>query len=93
MHARVENLAPRLLVHHSAFILSPASDARTDKLMEETGLSHAAATARFLEGTNPTGRFVDPAHVADQLVFLCGPAASDVTGTVLPVEGGRLAGV
>ena len=36
-------------------------------------------------------RFVDAAHVAQLLVFLCGEAGTDITGAVLPVEGGWLA--
>jgi 3-hydroxybutyrate dehydrogenase len=74
-------------------VLSPTSDARIKKLMVETGLSREDATAKFLEGKGPTGRFVEAAHIADLMVFLCGPAGKDVTGSVLPVDGGWLAGV
>jgi 3-hydroxybutyrate dehydrogenase len=74
-------------------VLSPTSDARIKALMAETGLSREDATAKFLEGKGPTGRFVEAAHIADLMVFLCGPAGQDVTGSVLPVDGGWLAGV
>jgi 3-hydroxybutyrate dehydrogenase len=74
-------------------VLSPTSDARIQALMNEAGLSREEATAKFLVGKGPTGRFVDPDHIADLLVFLCGPAGRDITGTVLPVDGGWLAGI
>ena len=74
-------------------VLSPTSDARIKALMNEAGLSRADATREFLKGKGPTGRFVDPAHIADLLVFLCGPAGNDISGSVLPVDGGWLAGV
>ncbi|MEQ8816865.1 MAG: SDR family oxidoreductase [Thalassobaculum sp.] len=40
---------------------------------------------------NPTGRFVPMEHVGDLVVFLCGPAGNDITGTAMPMDGGWLA--
>lgn len=73
-------------------VLTPTSDGRIKALMEETGLEREAATQAFLAGKQPTQRFVDPAHVAELVVFLCGDAGADITGATLPVEGGWLAG-
>lgn len=72
-------------------VLTPTSEVRISALMEQTGLARSEATQRFLAGKQPIQRFVDPAHIADLLVFLCGAAGSDITGSVLPVEGGWLA--
>jgi 3-hydroxybutyrate dehydrogenase len=72
-------------------VLTPTSERRIAALMEETGLAREPATERFLDGKQPTQRFVDPADIADLIVFLCGTAGRDITGTVLPVEGGWLA--
>lgn len=72
-------------------VLTPTSQARIDALMQNSSLDRDAATKQFMVGKNPTQRFVDPAHVGELLVFLCGDAAQDITGAVLPMEGGWLA--
>jgi 3-hydroxybutyrate dehydrogenase len=72
-------------------VLTPTSEVRIRALMAEQGLERDAAMQGFLEGKQPTQRFVDPAHVAELLLFLCGPASVDITGAMLPVEGGWLA--
>jgi 3-hydroxybutyrate dehydrogenase len=72
-------------------VLTPNIDQRVQALMHDQDLDREAATRIFLAGKQPTGRFVESSHVADLLVFLCGPAGRDITGTMLPVEGGWLA--
>lgn len=72
-------------------VLTPTSELRIDALMEQTGLSREGATKRFLEGKQPTHRFIDAAHVAQMMVFLCSPAGNEITGAVMPVEAGWLA--
>ncbi len=39
----------------------------------------------------PLGRFADPAEIAEAILFLAGPDAAAITGTVLTVDGGLLA--
>src|SRR5262245_50439682 len=48
----------------------------------------AEAERRLLSGKQPTGRLVDPKNVAALIEFLCGPEGSDITGAVLPIDGG-----
>jgi NAD(P)-dependent dehydrogenase (short-subunit alcohol dehydrogenase family) len=41
----------------------------------------------------PLGRVGTPEHVADAVAFLASPAASHITGVILPVDGGLTTGI
>ena len=73
-------------------MLTPSIDSRVQALMQDKNLDREEATRLFLAGKQPSGRFVEAAHIADLLVFLCSPAGRDITGATLPIEGGWLAG-
>jgi 3-hydroxybutyrate dehydrogenase len=70
---------------------TPTSERRIQALMREKSLDREPAIRTFLQGKQPTGRFVEASHVAELVVFLCKEAASEITGAMLPVEGGWLA--
>ncbi|CAN5515137.1 SDR family NAD(P)-dependent oxidoreductase [soil metagenome] len=68
----------------------------TDILLEsianvvaKTGRSESEARASFAAG-NPQRRVVQPAEVADAVRWLCGSAASAVTGQSISVSGGEV---
>jgi len=71
-------------------VLTPSTEGRIIKLMEDRNLPREQAEDAFLKGKQPGGRFVSPKNVTDLLVFLCGPIARDMTGGMLPVEAGWL---
>lgn len=73
-------------------VLTPNIDMRVRALMDEQSLDRAGATREFLAGKQPHGEFIDAANVAAMVVFLCSAASSDITGAMLPMEGGWLAG-
>jgi NAD(P)-dependent dehydrogenase (short-subunit alcohol dehydrogenase family) len=56
----------------------------TQALQDDPGRS-AAILAR-----TPLGRWGKPVDIAGTVVFLCSPAASFVTGAIMPVDGGYL---
>jgi 3-hydroxybutyrate dehydrogenase len=72
-------------------VLTPGTEERVERLMAERGIDRTAAERLFLEGKQPGGNFVSARSISDLLVFLCGPIARDMTGSVLPVEAGWLA--
>jgi len=72
-------------------VLTPYSDNRVKELMRSRDISRADAEREFLAKRQPTGRFVDAANVAELIVFLCGPAGRDITGSALPMDAGWLA--
>jgi len=67
---------------------SPVHDETIRAAMARDALSREEAERRFLTGKQPTGRFIAAEQVAAMMLFLCGPEASDVTGAVLPIDGG-----
>jgi len=67
---------------------SPVHDETIRAAMATEGLDRAEAERRFLTGKQPTGRFIAAENVATLIVFVCGTEASDITGAVLPIDGG-----
>jgi 3-hydroxybutyrate dehydrogenase len=67
---------------------TPVHDQTILEMMAHDGLSRGDAERRVLTGKQPTGRFVAAEHVAALMVFLCGPGSRDITGAVLPIDGG-----
>lgn len=59
------------------------------KVMAKTGRTEEQARAEFTAG-NPQGRLVQADEVADTVAWLCGPAASAITGQSIAVCGGEL---
>ncbi|WP_397452331.1 SDR family oxidoreductase [Pseudomonas sp. NA-150] len=72
-------------------VLTPNIESRLSALMADKQLDRDTATREFLIGKQGTGRFVDAAHVADLIVFLCSDSAVSITGATLPVDDGWLA--
>jgi 3-hydroxybutyrate dehydrogenase len=55
--------------------------AREDRAIDET-------TSDYLASRQPTRRFVALEAIGAMAVFLCSPAAQDITGATLPIDGG-----
>jgi len=53
-------------------------------------LQDDAARSAAIVARTPLGRWAEPADIAGAVVFLCSPAASFITGAVVPVDGGYL---
>lgn len=72
-------------------VLTPGTEQRVQEIRERSGIERAQAERQFLAGKQPSGRFVRPEDVAAAVAFLCSSTARDITGVVLPVDGGWLA--
>lgn len=58
-------------------------------IAEATGRGEAEAR-RSLLASNPQGRFVQPAEIAQAVLWLCGPGSDAVTGQAIPIAGGEV---
>ncbi|CAN1571468.1 FabG Dehydrogenases with different specificities (related to short-chain alcohol dehydrogenases) [Burkholderiaceae bacterium] len=54
----------------------------------KAGITIEEAEHAYISSRHPTGRFVAMKSVASFAVFLCSEAGKDITGAVLPVDGG-----
>jgi NAD(P)-dependent dehydrogenase (short-subunit alcohol dehydrogenase family) len=68
---------------------SPMLEQSIDTIMRKTGRSRAEAEAA-LKASNPQGRFVQPAEVAQTVLWLCSAGAASVTGQAIALSGGEI---
>jgi 3-hydroxybutyrate dehydrogenase len=67
---------------------TPAIQAKIASIAASDGRSIEATTRDYLTARQPTGRFGAMEGVGAMVVFLSSPAAQDITGAVLPIDGG-----
>jgi 3-hydroxybutyrate dehydrogenase len=67
---------------------TPAIQGKIASIAAGDGRSIEATTRDYLAARQPTGRFVAMEGVGAMVVFLSSPAAQDITGAVLPIDGG-----
>jgi 3-hydroxybutyrate dehydrogenase len=67
---------------------TPVHEASLDALMQRSGVDRIEGERQLLAGKQPTGRLIAPDGVAALVAFLCTDEARDITGAVLPIDGG-----
>jgi 3-hydroxybutyrate dehydrogenase len=67
---------------------TPPIVARIARLAQEQGVTQEQAERDYLAQRQPTQRFVSPRSVGALIAFLCSAAGDDITGAVLPIDGG-----
>lgn len=80
-----QNCSPKIRVNAIApgFLLTQ----QNDYLLKNPDGSDTERGRKIISGT-PMGRYGLPAELAGAVIFLCSPAASFITGAVLPIDGG-----
>lgn len=79
---RINGIAPGRIATERVAQLDEATAARTGRTVDEV---RAAVTAQI-----PLGRYGDPAEVGRVGAFLLSPAASYLTGVIVPIDGGMI---
>jgi 3-hydroxybutyrate dehydrogenase len=67
---------------------TPAIQNKIASIAAKAGETVESATENYLAERQPSGRFIGMEAVGGLVVFLCGPAAQDITGASLPIDGG-----
>jgi 3-hydroxybutyrate dehydrogenase len=67
---------------------TPVHEETVRAVMAAESVSREEAERRFFAGKQPLGRFIAAGHIASLIAFLCGPEGADITGAVLPIDGG-----
>jgi 3-hydroxybutyrate dehydrogenase len=67
---------------------TPAIQNKIATVAAEAGKTIEDATERYLAERQPSRRFVGMEGVGALVAFLCSPAARDITGVTLPIDGG-----
>jgi 3-hydroxybutyrate dehydrogenase len=67
---------------------TPAILSKIAALAATQGISEADATRNYLAERQPGGKFIAMESVGSMVVFLCSKSGDDITGAVLPIDGG-----
>ena len=70
------------------FVETDMLEESIQRIIEKTGRSAGEARAGLVS-TNPQGRFIQPQEVAAAVLWLCGDAASSITGQAISISGGE----
>lgn len=70
------------------YVWTPLVERQIPDTMKARGLTEEQVKRDVLLAAQPTKEFVKPAEVAALAVFLCSDAANQITGAMLPVDGG-----
>jgi 3-hydroxybutyrate dehydrogenase len=70
------------------YVLTPLVEAQIPETAKARGITEDAVIRDVLLAAQPTKSFVQPGQIGALAVFLCTPAAAQITGTAIPVDGG-----
>ncbi|NOJ43652.1 SDR family oxidoreductase [Bradyrhizobium sp. WSM 1791] len=67
---------------------TPAIQRKIASVAADEGRSAEETTRDYLAARQPSGRFIGMENVGAMVVFLSSPAGQDITGAILPIDGG-----
>lgn len=70
------------------YVLTPLVEKQIPETAQARGITEEAVVRDVLLAAQPTKTFVQPGQVGALAAFLCTAAASQITGTALPIDGG-----
>ncbi len=70
------------------YVLTPLVEKQIDEQAASHGIPRQIVIRDIMLTVQPNKAFVGIGHIADLAVFLCGDAASGLTGAALPIDGG-----
>lgn len=70
------------------YVMTPLVERQIPETAKARGLTEDEVIRDVLLAAQPTKTFVQPGQIGALAAFLCTPAASQITGTTLPVDGG-----
>jgi 3-hydroxybutyrate dehydrogenase len=70
------------------WVRTPLVERQIAELADQRKISREQAAAELLSDRQPSRCFVTPEQLGDTVVFLCSPAADQITGTAIAVDGG-----
>lgn len=73
------------------WVRTPLVEKQIADIAAERKIRQETAAAELLGGKQPSGAFVTPEQLGGTVAFLCSPAADQITGTAIAVDGGWIA--
>ncbi|PHR57975.1 MAG: 3-hydroxybutyrate dehydrogenase [Robiginitomaculum sp.] len=70
------------------YVLTPLVEKQIPDTAKARGISEESVKKDILLAAQPTKQFVDVDEITQSLLFLCSPAARNITGTNLSIDGG-----
>jgi len=70
------------------WVLTPLVEKQISDMAMERGITQKQATHELLAEKQPSLEFVTPSQLGRTVAFLCSPAAEQITGTSISVDGG-----
>jgi 3-hydroxybutyrate dehydrogenase len=70
------------------FVQTPLVEGQIDDQATAHGMSREEVIRDIVLASQPSKRFVELDHIAETVMFLCGPAGGSFTGAALAIDGG-----